>query len=90
MIAVRVGHDRAVDGSPGVDEEVAGLAVEAAIGDAKQRHSGRPGAWRARAARTSAEVGARNDAIYRGSMTAQATRSPELPLGSVRSSSAPA
>jgi hypothetical protein len=45
---------------------------------------------RASGARTSARVGTRPDDIQPGSRTAQATRSPEFPLGSVRPSSASA
>ena len=40
VIAVRVGDDRARHGEPGIDVEVAGLAVEAAVGDVEQ-HRGK-------------------------------------------------
>jgi hypothetical protein len=37
VIAMRMRDDGPIDGRPGVDEEAAGFAVEAAVGGAKQQ-----------------------------------------------------
>ncbi len=69
VVAVGVGDHGPVHGPPGIHEEIAGLAVQAALGEAQQRHRPCDGP------------------AQRRSITPQTTRSPELPLGSVFSSS---